>query len=361
MPKFTIAIPTYNRAAYLRRAIDSALGQSLPDVEVIISDNASTDDTPDVVRAYNGRVRYHRNSENIGAFGNFALLTKLATGDYFSWLQDDDYIFPRFAERAVSCLDASPGADAYAAYAVSTHDLDNLAGGWLYGPPVRLDWNNGTCRSIRWDLIVGLSLLVSVAIPPVIAFRAAALRPRVARWNQAIPLLLERTMLADVVAGGALAVDPYIAGVFHQHPNQSYKILQKDPDALPREWHQMALELDNMAAALDPDWSIRFEQAVSEVALPQRQRWEFESRSWPNDIALCRDVRRALVESLDFAGVPESPGRIVMAGKRMARAVLPPLVVDGLRAAYRICTQQDNTQQDKESNGESTTARSSRP
>ena len=54
-PRLTIAIPTVNRAELLGRAIESALAQTSPDVEVIVSDNGSTDDTPAVVKRYAGR------------------------------------------------------------------------------------------------------------------------------------------------------------------------------------------------------------------------------------------------------------------------------------------------------------------
>src|SRR5205823_4293943 len=102
MSKFTIGIPTYNRAHFLRRSLKSACDQTWPDVEVLVSDNASTDETEEVVRSYGERVRYHRNPENIGMWPNFARLAEMAEGEYFSWLQDDDLIHCDFARRAVA-------------------------------------------------------------------------------------------------------------------------------------------------------------------------------------------------------------------------------------------------------------------
>lgn len=72
MPKITIAIPTYNRAKLLTEAIESVLVQTYEDFELLISDNASTDETKNVVVSFkNPRIRYHRNKKNIGMMNNW--------------------------------------------------------------------------------------------------------------------------------------------------------------------------------------------------------------------------------------------------------------------------------------------------
>ena len=92
MARFTIGIPTYNRAGFLRRALEAACEQTSDDVEVLVSDNASTDNTEAVVRSFGDRVRYHRNPTNIGLWRNFGQGADPAGGDYLAWLQDDDLI-----------------------------------------------------------------------------------------------------------------------------------------------------------------------------------------------------------------------------------------------------------------------------
>jgi glycosyltransferase involved in cell wall biosynthesis len=92
--KVSILIPTYNRAGYLPQAIESSLAQNYPDIEVIVSDNASADETGDIVRKYAGdpRFRYYRNSRNIGMAPNWQkLVCEYATGDWFILISDDDY------------------------------------------------------------------------------------------------------------------------------------------------------------------------------------------------------------------------------------------------------------------------------
>src|SRR4051812_20844699 len=104
MPRFTIGIPTYNRAHLLRGSMAAALEQTWPDVEVVVSDNASTDKTSEVVGAAGPRVRYARNPTNRGAAYNVARLVELARGDYFSFLPDDDLIHRDFARRAAEAF-----------------------------------------------------------------------------------------------------------------------------------------------------------------------------------------------------------------------------------------------------------------
>jgi len=94
LPKVSIIIPTYNRANYLPQAIESALAQDYPNLEVIVSDNCSTDKTPKVVKKYmnDKRFKYFRNKENIGMVRNWRkAVFEYATGDWFIILSDDDY------------------------------------------------------------------------------------------------------------------------------------------------------------------------------------------------------------------------------------------------------------------------------
>ena len=110
-PLVTIAIPTYNRAqTYLRGVIESALAQTWEHLEILIGDNASTDQTPEVIASFeDARIRHIRHPENIGANGNFNRLLEEARGEWFLLLHDDDLVDPPFVE---SCLRArEPGVD----------------------------------------------------------------------------------------------------------------------------------------------------------------------------------------------------------------------------------------------------------
>ena len=104
-PLVTIGIPTYNRAhSYLRGVIRAALAQTWPNIEVIVGDNASTDDTPKVVGSFDDpRLRLLRHPKNLGANGNFNSLLDEARGEWFLLLHDDDLVDPDFVE---TCLGA---------------------------------------------------------------------------------------------------------------------------------------------------------------------------------------------------------------------------------------------------------------
>lgn len=106
-PLVTIAIPTYNRADnYLRQALESALSQTYQHIEIIVSDNHSTDNTEAVVKNLSDpRMRYFRQAENIGANNNFNFCLEQAKGDYFSLLQDDDMIDSDFVDVCMRAAD----------------------------------------------------------------------------------------------------------------------------------------------------------------------------------------------------------------------------------------------------------------
>ena len=110
-PKLSIGLPVYNGQNYLSAAIDSLLGQTFADFELIISDNASTDGTQAICRQYaarDERVRYVRQEVNRGAGWNFSETFRLARGEYFKWAAHDDLCAPTFLERCVERLEQDP-------------------------------------------------------------------------------------------------------------------------------------------------------------------------------------------------------------------------------------------------------------
>lgn len=105
-PKLSICIPTYNRADMLKEALDSVLMQLGGDIkaDVLISDNASTDNTQEMVDQYQRRspfIRYQRNPENIGFDGNIVSCIKHACGEYIWFLSDDDILLNGTLERVM--------------------------------------------------------------------------------------------------------------------------------------------------------------------------------------------------------------------------------------------------------------------
>ena len=108
-PRVTVAIPTRNRAGYLREAIVSCLRQTFADIEVLVCDNASSDDTEAVVSSFGDpRLRYVRNERDLGMVGNWNRCIELARGELIANLADDDVMMPDRLARQVAIFDAHP-------------------------------------------------------------------------------------------------------------------------------------------------------------------------------------------------------------------------------------------------------------
>ena len=111
-PMVSVGLPVYNGEKYLSQALDSICNQDFGDFELIISDNASTDRTEEICKSYaakDGRIRYFRNEENIGAVPNYRKVFELSRGELFKWLAHDDVCYPGFLRRCVEMLvDAPP-------------------------------------------------------------------------------------------------------------------------------------------------------------------------------------------------------------------------------------------------------------
>ena len=106
----TVGIPTYNRPQWLREAIESVLAQSYTRFRIIVSDNASTDETPDVVRSFGDRrITYVRSERNVGPVANMNRLIGLADTKYFVILPDDDFFYGGYLEAAVGLFERFEG------------------------------------------------------------------------------------------------------------------------------------------------------------------------------------------------------------------------------------------------------------
>jgi glycosyltransferase involved in cell wall biosynthesis len=110
-PRVSIGVPVFNGARHLATCLDSLLAQTYDDLEIVVSDNASTDDTAAICGAYSQhdeRIRYIRQGKNVGAAANYNLLVRRATGELFKWAAHDDVCAPELIERCVDALDRSP-------------------------------------------------------------------------------------------------------------------------------------------------------------------------------------------------------------------------------------------------------------
>ena len=112
-PLVSIGVPVYNGEAFVERALDALCAQDYEHLEIIISDNASTDNTAKLCRAAaerDERVTYLTSDVNRGAAWNFSRLVHVAQGPYFKWAAADDLCRPEFVSTCVAVLEADPSA-----------------------------------------------------------------------------------------------------------------------------------------------------------------------------------------------------------------------------------------------------------
>jgi glycosyltransferase involved in cell wall biosynthesis len=112
--KVSIGMPVFNSGFKIKKALDSLLNQSFTNFEIIISDNYSKDNTRTICEGYKSkdyRIKYFRQSKNIGAFSNFEFVLNKAKGKYFMWACDDDIWLPKFIENCVKLLEKNKSAN----------------------------------------------------------------------------------------------------------------------------------------------------------------------------------------------------------------------------------------------------------
>ena len=157
-PIISVGLPVWNGADFLEIAIQSVLAQTEPDLELIVSDNASTDATEEIVRRWmsrDSRVRYHRFPENQGASANHSKVVELSTGKYFRWQAHDDICQEDLARRCIEEHESSPEPLALVHTRVELIDEEGKVIG---EDPTRLD----TCSSLAarrvWSCLMNVHL-----------------------------------------------------------------------------------------------------------------------------------------------------------------------------------------------------------
>lgn len=134
--KVSITIPTYNRSRYISEAIESAINQSYKDIEIIVIDNYSTDNTEEVVKGFkefkDKGVQYIKNATNIGMMGNWNKCIEVSTGELLLILGDDDILYPNFVEESVSVFSKYPNIGFTFAHINKVDKDGNLLTKWGY-------------------------------------------------------------------------------------------------------------------------------------------------------------------------------------------------------------------------------------
>jgi glycosyltransferase involved in cell wall biosynthesis len=147
----SIGLIVYNGAGQVERALDTLLAQEFTDFELIVSDDASTDETPAICERYaarDPRIRFVASPANHGAAWNFNRVVELARAELFAWAAQDDEWHPRFLAGCVAALDGQP--DAVCAYsAMQPIDDRSLPHGRLISVACE-----GATRRERWNAVL---------------------------------------------------------------------------------------------------------------------------------------------------------------------------------------------------------------
>jgi glycosyltransferase involved in cell wall biosynthesis len=174
-PRVSVVIPTYNRTRWLAETIESVLGQTFSDLEVVVGDDASTTENPGAVVAQfdDPRLRYVRFGENAGIVRNFNRCIELADGEYVLALGDDDTAHPELIERTVAALDANPGVGvAHTAFDLIGPEGDLVQGDVNWTGNLTADAIETGDEFVRWSMGASCRICSSTAL-----IRRSALPP----------------------------------------------------------------------------------------------------------------------------------------------------------------------------------------
>lgn len=257
-PRVSIGMPIYNGENYLEETLDSLLCQTYTDFELIISDNASTDRTEAICRTYaakDGRIRYVRQPQNMGAAANYNIVFELARGAYFKWAAHDDLVAPEFLERAVAVLDRDP--DVVLAYA-RTRAID-AQGAVIRDYPAKPDGNSVQPQKRFYEF-------VCVPHPCVAVFgliRTAALRQTRLIGTYAGS---DRPLLSELSLRGRFYEIPEPLFFYRNHADQSWQAKET------RQEQQAWYDPGRKGKITFPHWRLLFEHLRSVQRAPIRWR-----------------------------------------------------------------------------------------
>lgn len=222
LPLVTIAIPTFNRAASVRECALAALSQSYPNIEVVVSDNASTDETQAVLATIEDRrLRVIRQATNIGLLPNWNACVDAARGEYFVLVPDDDRIAPWMVERCVALTRMAAGLPVV----ISLNDFfSSVTGQRSSSPP---------CRKYTTGIWPGTDLLVEylkggiVAVICTVMVRTDALRSA-GGFPLDFPFAADTATWTPLLIEGQAGLVNEACGTFHIHGASETSRLRTD-------------------------------------------------------------------------------------------------------------------------------------
>lgn len=230
-PLVTICVPTFNRSSFLTEGLQSLCDQGLAPDEylVAIADNASTDDTPDVVNAYRRRLNivYHRNESNLGMMRNVELALGMCESPYLVLLPDDDLLAPGQLSRALRVLQENHEAGLVSSLAV-VQSHPGSPRSYVHGMFLNATGSTSYNAPYRWDRTEWLALaLIDTPLSLIgSVFRTETFRQ--CQLYKSYRLLGDRMLLAEAGAHGTVMSLPWVGGYYRVGDQQNGPLLLKN-------------------------------------------------------------------------------------------------------------------------------------
>jgi glycosyltransferase involved in cell wall biosynthesis len=224
-PLITTVITTYRRPKLLKRAIESALSQTYPHLEIRVYDNASGDETREVVEAFmkkDARVKYHCHSGNIGMMGNYQYAFSQIKSPFFSLLSDDDCFLPWFYETALKGFQESPEA-AFSACGTLMIDKNNQ----FVGDHLSLWKKEG--HFAPSEAVLEMFNSGRFPAPLGVLFRTEKVNSIEPNFSKEIQVLWDVDYLVQIAARHPIIVNKKVCGVFLAHEQSfSFSFYQEE-------------------------------------------------------------------------------------------------------------------------------------
>ena len=210
----TTIITTYKRPHLLKRALKSVLNQTYPHFKVCVYDNASNDETEEMMREFmkaDSRIEYHKHPKNIGMMANYAYGYSRIDTPYFSFLSDDDYLLPWFYETALEGFNKYPDA-AFSACGVLAVDINNN----VVADPLS-GWRREGYYSVPEGIFEMISSKYTFPPPQGVLFQYQLVKDISPDWSKEIQLMWDPDYLIQIASHLPIVISKKIASIFFAH------------------------------------------------------------------------------------------------------------------------------------------------
>jgi glycosyltransferase involved in cell wall biosynthesis len=262
-PAVSIGLPVLNGERFVERAIRSILDQDFTDFELVVSDNGSTDRTPEIVAglaAADDRIRSIRHRENRGAAWNFNHVVEVTRSPLFKWAAHDDELKPTWLGRCVAALNDSPEAVLAYARRVKIDAEGDVVAVASPRPKRFLDAATGPGDRFADFLARSTSCIEAFGV---------IRRPALERTRLVLPYAAsDRVLLAELSLLGRFVEVPETLFLHREHPDRALRRNRTPGDAAT--W----LDPDQPARAVFPTWRLAWElsRAIDRTPLTSRER-----------------------------------------------------------------------------------------